>query len=308
MALLATEAFGENPTNVAARQYMADIHMLSMKPQEGLDSYRGYGGGAAAHGATLALAANDERKFSLVVETMIRSKEFIARVVVEPDKADAKTKPMDQEFVLSDLTPQSIEVARGDDGRVYRVQLYPRIEEFPKPRRLDVDAIRLHEFSFASCPMILNDQTYIGRIAMSSGELASVDVSGLALIEFSLIPFRGAVPAGTLEDGVLDISHESGTSLQIVDVRNGIHRQLLEGGPYQVFVRWSKPSMTDAEYHLHLAETIANVKKQIEAGDLPDGKKLLKRLENAQSSKDVMMFSSRLGPIAPQDRIDSRTR
>ena len=304
---VATEAFGENPTNVAARQFYLDIQLLSMNPQDGLDSYRGYGGGGAGGPkASLGLFANDERKFSLDVETTLRSKEFIARVVVKPDKSDTNTKPMNREFVLSNLKPQSIEIARSDDGRVYRVQLFPRIKEFPKPRTLDTDALRLAQFSFQSSRVILNDQTYIGRMSMSSGQLASLDLSGLALVEFSLVPFRDAEPAGTLKDGVVNITHKSGTSLQISDVTNGVHREQLAGGPYQVFVRWSEPSMTDAEYRQQLAETIAHVKKQIESGDLPAGNDWLKRLERAQSSGEVMMMSSSLGVIPSADRIDQK--
>lgn len=305
---IAAVAFGKDPTRIVARQYSIDIQMFSMNPREGLESYRGYGGGGGGPRASLGLSAIDDRRFSLTVETMVRSKEFIARVVVEPDPSDPKTKPMDREFVLSDLSPQSIEIARGDDGRIYRVQLYPRIEELPKPRMLDADALRLNEFSFESCPVILNDQTYIGRLAMSSGELVSLNLPGLAFVEFSLIPFRGAEPLGTLKDGAVNVIHESGTSLQITDVKNGVHRKLLDGGPYQVFVRWSKPSMTMAEYHAQLEETIANVKKQMESGDIPDGQNVLKRLEHAKSSKDLVMISSGLGPIPAEDRVTQGTQ
>lgn len=276
-----------------------------MVPAGGLDSYRGYGGGGAGGvNATLGRLAIDERQFSLEVKTSLRSGEFIATVRVEPKKSDKVTKAMNREFVLSDLQPQSIEIARNDDGRVYRLQLCPRVNELPEPRPLDVNALRLDHWSFENSSVILNDQDYLGRLGMSSGQLASLDLPGLAKIEFSLVPFRDAMPIGSLKDGVISIIHANGTSLQISNVTNGIHREQLTGGPYQVFVRWSEPSMTDTEYRERLSETVAQVRKQIESGGLPAGEDWLKRLERAQNSDRVMMMSSSLGPIPSQDRVE----
>ena len=344
---VSTGTLGATPTNEAARQYYVDIQLFSMNTREGLDSYRGYGGGGVGGpNATFRLFAKDERKFSLEVETRMRPKEsevalrapqesqnnvevrlqpprvrpqesvpvnvpvrvvneFVARVVVKPDESDTKTKPMNREIVLSDLEPQSIEVARSDDGRVYRVQLIPKVKELTKPRRFDADALRLDHLGFPGSPVILNDQTYVGRMSMSSGQLASLDLSGLALVEFSLIPFRGAEPAGTLKDGVVEIVHKNGTALRISDVKNGIHPDQLTGGPYQVFVRWSEPSMTDAEYRQYLEEAIVRVKKEIESGARQAGKDWLERLERAQSSSDPMMMSCSVRAIPSADRIES---
>ena len=300
----ASKTFAGNTADVAVRQYYLDIQLFSIIPGGGLDSYRGYGGGGAGGHARVGLSANDERQFSLEVETTMRSREFVAAVRVNPKKSDNTTKKMSREFVLSNLQPQTIEIARNADGRIYQLHLLPRIKEFPKPRTLDVDALRLDYWSFQDSPVILNDQDYIGRLGMSSGQLALIDLSGAAKIEFSLVPFRNAEPLGSLKNGVVNIVHESGTSLRISDVTNGIHRKQLTGGPYQVFVRWSEPSMTEAEYRKELAETIANLRKQIERGDLPTGKDWLKRLERAQNSDRVMMMSNSLGPIPSEDRID----
>ena len=301
-----THLLGQGVSEVLARHYYIDIQLFSVIPDEGIDSYRGYGrGGVGGPNATLGHYANDERQFALTVETSMRSQEFVATVRVEPKKTDKQTKTMEREFVLSDLEPQTIEIARNDDGRVYRLHLFPRIKELPKPRTFDVDELRLDYWSFPGCPVILNDQDYVGRMAMSSGQLAHIDLSGLAKIEFSLLPFRNAKPWGSLKDGVVNITHESGTSLQISDVTNGVHGDVLTGGPYQVFVRWSEPSMSEAEYRKELEETIAHVKKQIASGDLPAGKNWLERLQRAQNSDRVMMMSNGLGPIPSGDRIES---
>ena len=84
---------------------------------------------------------------------------------------------------------------------------------------------------------------------------------------------------------------------------NGVHQQTLIGGPYQVFVRWSDPSMTVEEHKEQLAETIAFVKKKIEDGDMPADANWLKRLERAQDADRIMLMSNSLGPIPKADRI-----
>ena len=301
---IATRTFAGNTAEVADREYHLDMQLFSMIPGGGLESYRGYGSGEAAGNATVGLGAHDERNFSLEVETTMRSREFVATVSVTPSKSDDITKAMSREFVFSDLQPQTVHIARNADGRIYHLHLLPRIKTLPKPRPLDVDALRLDYWSFHNSPVILNDQDYLGQLDMSSGQLALIDLPGVAKIEFSLVPFRNAEPLGSLKDRVVNIVHKSGTSLRISDVSNGIHRQPLPGGPHQVFVRWSDPSITKTQYEKQLAETIANVRKQIERGDLRTEKDWLQRLKRAQNSDRVMMMSNSLGPIPSADRID----
>ncbi len=288
-----------------SRQYSIDVRLFSLVPGEGIDSYRDYGGGGASGpNATLGLFANDERKFSLTVETKLRSKKRVTTVRVEPKSSDSQTKPLEREFDLTDLQPRNIELARGEDGRVYRLQLLPGIKVTPQPRRLDVDDLRLNYWSFPNCPVILNDQDYIGRLAMSSGQLAYISVPSFAKIEFSLVPFRDAKPIGSLKNGVITITHDSGASLTISDVLNGVHREVLTGGPYRVFVRWSDSEVSKAEYRQQLEQNIADIKQRLANGELDDGgQKWLERMQRVLDSDRVMMMSNGLGPIPKEDRI-----
>ncbi len=301
---VSTEATGDDYADSYVRSYLVNMRLFSMNPEDGIDSYREYGSGSVAVRGSVGTAANDDRKFSLTVATETRSKQLIATVVVEPDKSDTMTKPMNREFVLSDLAPKSVEIAKSEDGRVYRLQLIPTIEQSPVPRIFDVADFRLSQFGFRQSAIIVNDQDYVGKLSMQYGELVSLDLSVLGLVEFSLIPFRDAVPIGSLSDGVVTVVHKSGTTLRISNVTNGQNRTTLPGGPYRVFVRWSDATMTPDEYRNYLEEQIARVKKRIESGDYPAGKDWLKRLERAQNTDAVMMVTSGLGPIPKADRID----
>ena len=303
---MTSEAFGENATAVSFRQYYLDIQLFSMIPGGGLESCREYGDGGAGVNSSVGFFANDERQFSVNVDASMREREFVATVRVKPKDSDKTTKATNRELTFSDLRSQTIEIALSDDGRVYRLHLLPRIKEFPKPRVLDTGQLQLDHWSFQNSPVILNDQDYVGRMSMSSVELASIDLPGIAKIEFSLLPFRNAKPVGSLKAGVINIVHESGISLHISDVTNGIHHEQLLGGPYQVFVRWSEPSMTATEYRKELVKTIAHVRKQIESGDLPAGKDWFKRLERSLNSDRVMMMSTGLRAIPSQDRINQK--
>ena len=294
---------GQERGSVAKRQYYVDVKLFSIIAESGLDSYRGYGGGGAGGRATVGLAANDERRFSAEVKVSPRKQDFVVNVTVEPNALDTETEPLRRELVMSELQPQTIELARTEDGRVYRLNLFPRVNQFPQPKTLDTKALRLEDWTFQSSAVILNDQDYMGRLGMSSGPFAWLDLPGLAKVEFSLVNFRGAEPIGTLQNGTIQINHESGQALQVFDVRNGVHRQTLQGGPYTVFVRWSAPTSTKEQYRKKLVETIARVRKQIESGEPPLTKALIERLERARDSDRIMMMSNGLGPIPKSDRL-----
>ena len=295
---------GEAMSDVASRQYYTDTRLFSVIPEKGIETYRSYGGGGAGGpNVVLGLSVNDGRRFDVEVETTLRSGQFIATLRIQPKKSDEQTKESNREFNLTGLQPQIVEIARDDDGRVYQLQLLPMIREFKAPAKFDTNALRLDFWNFQSSPVIVNDQDYVGRLGMSSGQFATIELSGTAKVEFSLVPFRGARSMGSLKDGTINISHDDGTSIQISGVTNGVHRQTLAGGPYQVFVRWSEASISDEEHKKHLAETIASVRKKIEDGDLPAGANWLERLERAQDSDRIMIMSNSLGPIPRADRI-----
>src|SRR5262249_28613285 len=144
--------------------------------------------------------------------------------------------------------PRSLEVARDADGRVYKVNLMPHLTVAPEPRQFKVTDLRLDAWGFPSSPVLVNDHDYIGRLGMSYGNLATCDIAGLAKIEFSLLKLKDSQPWGVLNDGVITITHEDGTTVAISDVKNGSDHNMLQGGPYQVWVRWNKPTYTIDEY------------------------------------------------------------
>jgi len=288
-------------------QYFADAKVFSMT-DEAIDSFRGYGGGGVGPGGSLGLYVQEnDRNIEIEIKGSLREKKFVANLSVKPKGADKLTKPVEQEFVLSGLEPKTMELGRDEDGRVYQLQILPHVKVSPLLNTFDADKMRLDAFSFNNSFVIVNDQDSVGRLNMSSGQLAGLDLS-LALVEFSLIPFRDAEPIGTFKDGTIHITHDSGTSIEIRNVRNGNLGRALPGGPYKVFVRWSPPTMTPEEIQEQTSAMISHFKAAIEQDDVPIEQKkqlqaVVERMESNVGSDRVTMISSRLGPLIDKDRL-----
>ncbi len=294
---------GEERDAGEAQYYSIDVALLSFLPGEGLEACRSYGSGTASGNGTVGHWVKDgDRNFGVTVECRMKSHRFWATVRIEPSESDTLTEARVFELDLSEFEPQAIDMAEDDDGRGYRLNLMPSVKVAPAPKRFRSQDLRLENWSFPNCPIILNDQQYLGRISCSHGELAWLDIPGTALVEFSLIPFAEAKPWGVLNDGVVGLSRPDGTSLQISGVANGIHRDVLKGGPYQIWVRWKKPTHSLEEHQELVKEQVSKIRKQIEAGDLRLPTRAVERLEKMDGSKGGWL-SSGLRPLGPEERV-----
>jgi hypothetical protein len=280
------------------RQYSLDASLFSLRPGEEMASYRGYGGGVfTGPNATLGFGVADHgRRFEVSVSGKLKANRFSAVVQIEPEKEDTRTRPETKEYDLTDLQPKSLELARDDDGRVYRLNLSPRIQVSPQPKPFNVRDLDLEAFSFSpSSPVIVDDQDYVGELSASRGPIAQFEVPGLAKVEFSLLHLKNATPIGTLEDGAINIVHPNGTTVRISNVKNGAHQETLAGGPYRVWVRWEKPRESVEEYQKSLKSTISELSEQAKKGEnrFPPG--ALERLERISKTgrAQIMEFEVR---------------
>jgi hypothetical protein len=304
IALLGSATHGQEPKleDATSRQFWADAKVLSLKPGEESATYHSLGGGGVGPDGTLKLGIGDKRRyFDVRIAAKVKSQRFSAKVSVKPSKEDTQTKAQEIDYDLSDLTPRLLEIARDDDGRVYRLSLIPSIREKPLPVQFKVADLQLEYWSFPSSPILLNDHDYIGTFSMGRAPLAWCDIPGVAKVEFSLLPLKNALPLGTLEKGVISIAHESGTTLRISDVRNGTNQDVLSGGPYRVWVRWKKPSQSMEEYRESLKQQIAALKERIKSGDLSLPAGTLERLEKMSESGRIGLIGNGIGPVEEED-------
>ncbi len=288
-----------------ASNYSLHVSLISFLPEKGLEACRSYGGGTASCNAIVGHWVKEgDRNFGVTVECKMKSQHFWATVRIEPSKSDKRTEARVQELDLSQFQPQMIDMAHNDDGRVFRLNLMPSVQvATPAPKRFRAPDLKLDDWSFPNCPIILNDERYLGRISLSHGQLAWLDIPGTALVEFSLIQFIDAQPWGVLNDGVVSISHPDGASLRIDRVKNGIHREMLRGGPYQIWVRWNQPTHS-IEAHQELVKAqITKMRRQIEAGDLRLPKGTVERLEEANASDGICLISNGLRPLRPDEKM-----
>lgn len=285
--------FADEPEidDAAGRRYWTDLSLFSFYPGNELATYRFHGGGGVGPGGTHGTGTTGKgiRYFNVTTRAAVKSHRFVVTVEVTPDPEDKTTMAQTIEYDLTDFQPRSLEIARDDDGRVYCFSLNPSVIVQPT-KQFKVGELRLAGWDFPASPVILNDQDYLGEMGMSGGQLASIDVPGLARIEFSLLHLKDAAPIGKLKDGVIKIDHKDGTTLRITNVKNGASPTVLPGGPYVVWVRWNKPTQSLEEYRQDLKETIASLKKQVDDGDLAPRPGVLERLEK-------MLDSGRVGLI-----------
>ena len=300
VASLTSTLRGDEPRHdeTYSLQYWADARVFSLVPGQEFATYRSFSGGGVGPNGTLTMGVGDkQRKFDVSIQAKLKSHRFLATVTIEPGKEDTVTKASEVSYDLSDLSARSLEIARGDDGRVYRLSLLPQIIEKPKPKQFKAGELLLDYWSFPSSPVILNDEDYVGRLAMSSGPIAWCEIPGVAKVEFSLLHLKNAKASGTLENGVINIVHEDGTTLRISDVKNGVNRDVLSGGPYRVWVRWTKPTLSVEEYRAVQKQQIVSLKERVKNGDLTLSAGTLERLEKRSESGRIGLSSNGIRPV-----------
>ena len=296
------ECRGQTPpaseTNNAAalRSIFVDVAAYSLRPGEGLSTYQNHGSGGAGPRGTFGTMVQLQggKRYMVSVTGREQDRQFLAEFSVKEvtvGQPERELQDLSQSLNMTDLQPRMIEVAKEADGRVYRINLVPRLVEPPMPRKFSTAELELDGWKFSNAAVILNDEDYVGSIQMSShgNSVSHVEIPGIALVEFSLTEMTDSKPEGVLQNGTIFIAHES-TVLQIRGVMNGKTPQML-AGPYQVFVRWKQPEYSLDEARTMLKAQISMLKGQIEKGDTSIPKEALAQLEK-------MAESDRPGPMS----------
>lgn len=292
------------------KQYWADVTVFSFNPKLGIDSLRGgFGAGGIGPGGTFGTSVSrGTQRFDVTVAGRQKAERFLAKLTVKSIIGDkvVEIPDLNRELDLTDLQPHVIELARDDDGRVYRVNVYPKVREKSPVKTFHAEDLELDRWSFRNSAVILNDQDYVGTLEMSGGPLAWVDIPGFALVEFSLVPLKESQPEGVLKDGTININHGT-TRVEISGVRNGLNQDTLSGSPYRVFVRWKAPSQSIEQYRESLKRQVEILKQQIESGDSNLPKETLSRLEMMANSGRVLLMSNGVRRVR-KDELDDQPR
>jgi len=278
-------AFGQESGAGRSNYYWLDASVFSIDETDVLTSYEGYKSGGTGPSSSLIFGVTaNQRKFLVKIAATQENRRFKASLKVQPDKKDKSTKARDEQFDLTDLESRTIDLGKDDDGRVYRVRLVPHVRQHAEPKRFRLSDFGLNDWHFQDSAVILNDQEYLGTLSLGGGEVAWIDVPGLAKVEFSLLPFKGAKSEGVLKGGTVRLERSDGTQLRITNVRNGFTPTPLPGGPFQVWVRWSNPSESIEEYRDSLKRHIQELRERSKRGDVELSKQTLERLEKATVS------------------------
>ncbi|HEY4234904.1 MAG TPA: hypothetical protein VGM76_15840 [Lacipirellulaceae bacterium] len=231
--------------------YHVDAAVVSLDANQSLASYRSYGSASGSPGAKLGLSTSEDQ---IGIELTIESDHFYADVTVGRQGKSGEDGAKEERIDLTSLRPTSLDLGSDKEGRVYQLNLTPSVALVQlRPKSFQEAADDLYRLKFHSSRIILNDKQYVGRMLASDAEVFSVEVCGVASLEFSLRHLKGAEPWGKLENGQITLNHPDGTSIEIGNVGSGADDRLVGGGPYVVWVRWNKPHQTVEEYRSELA-------------------------------------------------------
>lgn len=231
--------------------YHVDAAVVSLDASQSLASYRSYGSASGSPGAKLGLSTSDAQ---VDIELSIESDHFYADVAVGRHGKSGEDGTKKERIDLTSLRPTSLDLGSDKEGRVYQLNLTPSVALVQlRAKSFQEAADDLYRLKFHSSRIILNDKQYVGRMLASDAEVFSVELCGVAAVEFSLRHLKGAEPWGKLQNGQITLSHPDGTSIEIGNVGSGADDRLVGGGPYVVWVRWNKPHQTVEEYRTELA-------------------------------------------------------
>jgi hypothetical protein len=255
--LAANSAWGSD--EAPYRYYHVDAAVVSLGADHSLASFRALGSGSATPGASLGYSTPNS---NVTIALLVENGHFFADVEARDSKKSGDDAAKKQRVDLTDLRPASIDLGTDKDGRIYRLNLLPGVKSVrrtPKPFREVADD--LYRLQFHSSRILLNDETYVGRMLASDSEKFSMEICGVAGIEFSLHHLKDSQPWGRLENGQITISNPDGTTIEIQNVTNGPENRLVENGPCTVWVRWKKPQQSVEEFRKMLKTQRDEMKK-----------------------------------------------
>jgi hypothetical protein len=232
------------------RYYYVEAAVVSLDANQSLASYRSHGGGSGAPGATLGYSVVGK---DIEIVLLVESDHFYADITTRNSDAKESEPAKEQRVDLTSLQPTSIDLGADKQGRTRRLNLSPSVKTVRLTAKPFADAANdLYRLRFHGSRIVLNDKQYIGNMRASDAELFSVEICGVASLEFSLHHLKDAKPWGRLQDGQITFSNPDGTSIEIGNVTNGGDDRVVSGGPYVVWVRWNKPQQTVEEFQTEL--------------------------------------------------------
>ena len=275
------------------RQFYAEVKLFSVTADSLLENYQLHGGGGVGPGGRLGLnVAKDNNDFKVTLAGSRKEGRFLVHLTVIPADVDQLTPAIEKEFDLTNLIPIAFDLAVGKDGRMFRLSILPQITEHPQPKTFNTSDFAFEKWHFKGSQVILNGEDFLGEMNSASSPIAWVDLPGIAKVEFSLLKLTRAEPMGVLKNGTIRIKHPEGAYLQITNVLNGDPADVLQGGPYHVWVRWLEPSLSAEEHRDAVKQRLVDLKAQVAAGELKLPKGALERLEKRANSDRILSLTS----------------
>jgi hypothetical protein len=293
--------------NGIVKEFFVDFKLCSFKPEAPILSYRDIWDHKLSSRSSASYPWDDEeRSFRTTVKCDLESGRFTVQITIDPSDNDKLNEPLSKKVDLTDLRAHSLILATNDDGRIYLISLLPSVRATDnRPHKIDPKKFELGQMSFPGSVVVFNDSFYAGRMNVTGGTLCFVEYPGIAKIEFALEPFRNAKPTGSLHSDNIHILNDDGQTLDIVGVRNGIYQEILPGGPYTVWVRWTSLPAQES-YKLPKKDIwidMVKAKAASEGYPLPSVEELDMQYQRLQYQVPKSLVSGVMTVMPPEDRM-----
>lgn len=278
------------------------VAVRSWDPENVRATYRQHSSGSCGYGGTVGIGVGGIYGFNAEIQCLPTNHRIAAAVSIEPSNKNATTKASKFEVDVSDMRSDFIEVAKGDDGRIYFLIVEPEMVKLQLPKAFTVGELSPFDWDFPLCPVVLNDNIYVGQVGMAGGSLIGITIAGVADLEFSLREIKNSEPVGTLQSGRLTISY-GGEQIVISGVRNGADKRTLEG-PYKVWVRATDSDVTGDEYKRQMAEQIKVIQAMKDKGDVTITDDIIEQFKAFVDDNRPMLIGSSSREVQARDLVE----
>ena len=281
----------ETPTKDPIYYPQLRIEIRSWKPDDVVHSYRKHSSGKCSNGGTVGIGIGGKNGFSADVRCVPDRDRIAAEISFRPSASNTAMKQSKSEVDISDMRPKFIEVSKDDDGRVYLLVVEPEMIEVQPPKDFTVEDLSVFDWEFPQSPVVLNDETYVGRVGMGGGSLVGITIAGVSDLEFSLRKIKDAKPIGVLQSGTLTIKTDD-DQIVISGILNGANKQILQG-PFKVWVRSTEVSVSGPQYNEQMAAQLETIRKRKEEGDTSITDEILSRFQGfVEEGRPLLLGSS----------------
>ncbi len=241
-----------------APRFVVETTLFAFDPKDPIATYNAvFTGSLAGKSENRLQLGRPEGECTVNISSAADGERLPVTVDVIPEPGEKRVKAMRRTLDLSDLRPQQLDLLLGGEGRLYRLNLVPRVGGQSEPARPLRPEDTIYRWNIGG-PVFINGE-YRGQMGVSGGPIAFLSLPDDGVVHFSLLPFEGATPMGDFLPGTetLVLRSQKDALVIINGVRLGRSALGLPDDPLEVWALWGPPEKTRAQLKSEVEEYIS---------------------------------------------------